>query len=207
MSSEGTCGCCGGNQFPEQSAESQKVSRIVVSAGGDAESPEQASAADSPLQSKPTRRSFFSSVSSVFMAFGLTSGYGMFCSLIGWFLYPSPKPTTRWQYVVQLGRMRVGESMTYVAPSGLQVIITRMREQGDADDFVALSSICPHLGCQVLWEPQNERFFCPCHNGVFDADGTATAGPPAEANQSLLQFPLKVENELLFIDAPVESLI
>jgi len=60
--------------------------------------------------------------------------------------------------------------------------------------------VCPHLGCQVHWEPQNDRFFCPCHNGVFSPDGVATAGPPAEAGQSLLEYPLKVEGNLLFIE-------
>ena len=74
-----------------------------------------------------------------------------------------------------------------------------------ADAFVALSSICPHLGCQVHWEPQNDRFFCPCHNGAFDASGKPTEGPPATAGQELTRFPLQVMNGLLFIQVPMQS--
>ena len=56
------------------------------------------------------------------------------------------------------------------------------------------------------WEPQNERFFCPCHNGAFDASGKATEGPPATAKQELKQFPLRVENGLLYIEVPMETI-
>ena len=69
-----------------------------------------------------------------------------------------------------------------------------------AEAFAALSSVCPHLGCQVHWQPQNDRFFCPCHNGVFAPDGTGIGGPPGDAGQSLPRYPLKLENGLLFIE-------
>ena len=71
------------------------------------------------------------------------------------------------------------------------------------EDFIALSSICPHLGCKVHWETQNQRFFCPCHNGAFSAAGVSTAGPPFDVHQNLARFPLKVENGNLFIEVPV----
>ncbi|REJ93270.1 MAG: ubiquinol-cytochrome c reductase iron-sulfur subunit, partial [Planctomycetota bacterium] len=83
---------------------------------------------------------------------------------------------------------------------------SRLKDDGNAGDFVALSSICPHLGCQVHWESQNDRFFCPCHNGAFDAAGQPLSGPPKDDNQPLPQFPLKVENNLLFIQAGTERL-
>nr|MBC8425653.1 Rieske 2Fe-2S domain-containing protein [bacterium] len=50
-----------------------------------------------------------------------------------------------------------------------------------------------HLGCQVYWEEDNNRFFCPCHSGVFDPQGIAIAGPPADAGQRLAEVPLKVD--------------
>jgi phenylpropionate dioxygenase-like ring-hydroxylating dioxygenase large terminal subunit len=58
----------------------------------------------------------------------------------------------------------------------------------------------------VHWEAQNNRFFCPCHNGVFTPEGKATSGPPADAGQSLFRFPLKVENDLLFIEVSTDKL-
>jgi menaquinol-cytochrome c reductase iron-sulfur subunit len=42
----------------------------------------------------------------------------------------------------------------------------------------ALSATCTHLGCQVRWEADATRFRCPCHGGVFDANGQVLEGPP-----------------------------
>jgi len=53
----------------------------------------------------------------------------------------------------------------------------RRRAQGDGDIKV-LSSICPHLGCPINWHPDQSQFNCPCHGGLFNADGTHTGGPP-----------------------------
>lgn len=96
--------------------------------------------------------------------------------------------------------------MTYEAPNGEKVAIARRGSQGDVSDFIALSSTCPHLGCQVHWESNNNRFFCPCHNGVFNPEGAAIAGPPAEAKQNLPRYSLKIEKGLLYIHTPVERL-
>ena len=82
--------------------------------------------------------------------------------------------------------------------------VTRRQDDDGSETVAALSSTCPHLGCQVHWEGHNNRFFCPCHNGVFDPNGIATGGPPADAGQSLLQFPLKEESGLLYIELPVD---
>ena len=42
----------------------------------------------------------------------------------------------------------------------------------------ALSATCTHLGCQVRWDQDTHRFRCPCHGGVFDAQGQVVEGPP-----------------------------
>ena len=56
------------------------------------------------------------------------------------------------------------------------------------------------------WEPQNNRYFCPCHNGTFDPSGKATGGPPGDAGQSLPRYALHVQKGLLYIDVPAEQL-
>ena len=41
-----------------------------------------------------------------------------------------------------------------------------------------LSAVCPHLGCSVQWNDAKGQFVCPCHSGMFGADGTFVSGPP-----------------------------
>jgi Rieske Fe-S protein len=153
------------------------------------------------------RRSFWGRLSSYFMGLGLIAGYGTFAAFMGRFLFPSRQRKTAWQFVAQLESVSVGDSLSYSSPAGQQVVISRTGNGGTAEDFIALSSVCPHLGCQVHWEGQNNRFFCPCHSGAFDPEGNPTAGPVKDANQSLARYPLKVENDLLYIQADLESLV
>lgn len=153
------------------------------------------------------RRSFIRIASSSVMAFGLALGYGLFGWLIGRFLYPSRGANRSWQFLADLPSFGVGESMIYEAPAGQEIVVTRLVENGDPEDFIALSSICPHLGCQVHWQGNRDRFFCPCHNGAFSSTGEPLSGPPKDSGQSLPRYPLKIENGLLFIDVPTDSLV
>ena len=45
-------------------------------------------------------------------------------------------------------------------------------------DVRAMSATCTHLGCQVQWIAKEKKFKCPCHGGVYSADGSVIAGPP-----------------------------
>ncbi|HYW79103.1 MAG TPA: ubiquinol-cytochrome c reductase iron-sulfur subunit, partial [Thermoguttaceae bacterium] len=148
------------------------------------------SAANGPLQAEVPRRDFISSAA---MGGGLLAGYGTLAVMAGRYLYPSGAQPKTWMFVTALKRMAEGESLEFEDPTGAKIVIARQGGNGDADDFIALSSVCPHLGCQVHWQSNANRFFCPCHNGVFDPQGKATGGPPAAAGQSLAHYPLKVE--------------
>jgi nitrite reductase/ring-hydroxylating ferredoxin subunit len=160
-----------------------------------------------PVRPDPdNRRAFLDKVSRGAMAAGLVGGYGGLGAVAVRYLYPARPDELSWQYVAQVEAVEVGASILYRGPSGETVNIARQARSGEADDFIALSSTCPHLGCQVRWEGQNDRFFCPCHNGVFDPDGVATGGPPAEAGQRLARYELKVEGGLLHIAVPTVRL-
>lgn len=144
------------------------------------------------------------------MVGGLASGYGTFFVMAGRYLYPSGADRT-WLFVSDAAGVEPGSSLPFESPGGVKVTIKRRAEVGGAgepriEDFVALSSICPHLGCRVHWEPQNNRFFCPCHNGVFDPEGKPVSGPPALAHQSLPEYPLQIVEGALYIEMPRESL-
>ena len=152
------------------------------------------------------RRAFLEKASNAAMAAGLLGGYGGLGAVALRYLYPSGASPSAWQFVTEVEKVAVGESIRYRGPSGETINIARQGRGGGAADFIALSSTCPHLGCQVRWEGQNNRFFCPCHNGVFDPSGVATGGPPGEAGQRLAEYPLKVEGGLLHIGVPVVRL-
>jgi Rieske Fe-S protein len=49
---------------------------------------------------------------------------------------------------------------------------------GGTDRFLVLAVNCAHLGCPVTWFPQSGLFMCPCHGGVYYADGERASGPP-----------------------------
>jgi menaquinol-cytochrome c reductase iron-sulfur subunit len=66
----------------------------------------------------------------------------------------------------------------------------------DGQNFEAISNICTHLGCRVRWIQDQERFFCPCHNGVFDKSGNVVSGPPP---RPLDHFETKIEDGVLYI--------
>lgn len=62
--------------------------------------------------------------------------------------------------------------------------------------FVAYSQTCTHLSCSVYYQHEEERLFCPCHSGVFDAlTGEPTAGPP---QRPLPRIALRQEGDTIY---------
>ena len=54
----------------------------------------------------------------------------------------------------------------------------RRRQDSGPLMFQVFNVNCTHLGCPVNWREQAGIFLCPCHGGVFYADGTVAGGPP-----------------------------
>ena len=44
----------------------------------------------------------------------------------------------------------------------------------------AVSVRCPHLGCQLEWNPEEKSWDCPCHGSRFDYRGNLIDGPAQE---------------------------
>jgi Rieske Fe-S protein len=154
----------------------------------------------------PSRRDALGVSSTALMVAGLAGGYGLLAWIGTRFMLPPRVGEVQRLLVTRVSDVAVGGSLLYQTPDGRTVNITRQSAGATANDFIALSSTCPHLGCQVRWEPQNDRYFCPCHNGTFDPSGKATGGPPGEAGQSLPRYGLYVEKGLLYIEVPTEHL-
>jgi nitrite reductase/ring-hydroxylating ferredoxin subunit len=67
-----------------------------------------------------------------------------------------------------------------------------------ATDFQVFAINCAHLGCPVRWFPQSQLFMCPCHGGVYYADGSRASGPP---ERGLFTYNWQVVSGELHIDA------
>lgn len=51
----------------------------------------------------------------------------------------------------------------------------------------AVSVKCPHLGCQLVWNPDEKSWDCPCHGSRFDYRGRLIDGPAQAALDDLVK--------------------
>jgi cytochrome b6-f complex iron-sulfur subunit len=154
---------------------------------------------ETPSAGPATRRSLLSRLCGWSMGGALVAAYGSAAAVAGRYLFPARPASRRWIYVARVASLQRGQALPWRTPSGERVSIARVGDGESTDDFIALSSTCPHLGCQVRYESQHARFFCPCHNGVFTPEGKAVSGPPADADQDLVRYALRVDGPLLYI--------
>ena len=78
--------------------------------------------------------------------------------------------------VARLSELRAGEARYFRYPGPQdEAVLINTRERG----LVAYSQKCTHLSCSVVYQPERDRLFCPCHDGVFSPlTGDPVAGPP-----------------------------
>lgn len=133
-----------------------------------------------------TRRGFFASLA---MAAGLVLSYGALTVKGLLFVLP-PKTSVRRRklYAGRLDQYKPGAIQTFIDLEGKKIMVKR-----SGSGIKAFSSVCPHLGCAVEWQDGENRFFCPCHGGVFNEDGKPLAGPPADGDQWLNEVPVSVD--------------
>lgn len=62
--------------------------------------------------------------------------------------------------------------------------------------FRAFSAVCPHAGCQVVFDQQNEVFACPCHGSIFNGATGAVEQGPAASGLSPIPVTLESNDEL-----------
>ena len=137
---------------------------------------------------RTTRRNF---LSKIIMGSGVLASFGLFAAEWFFFIFPrQQRRLTRKIYAGKLSQYQPGQIQTFFDLEGKLVLVKR-----DGDTLRAFDSTCPHLGCQVHWEGAENRFFCPCHNGVFNPDGVAVSGPPADAGQNLFEVPVHVDRQ------------
>lgn len=71
-------------------------------------------------------------------------------------------------------------TLRLVRQDGYRQVVDRrvVYVQRDASGVRVLDSTCTHLGCRTRYDDASKHFVCPCHGGVYDADGTVLDGPP-----------------------------
>jgi menaquinol-cytochrome c reductase iron-sulfur subunit len=105
--------------------------------------------------------------------------------IVAYLLSPLLKPAANvWRDVGAADQFAVGKTVEVVFedPSPLpwagQTARTAAWLRRSEAGFTAFAVNCTHLGCPVSWLADAQLFLCPCHGGVFDANGDVTGGPP-----------------------------
>ena len=158
-----------------------------------------------------TRRSFLNRVS---LALSGLAAAVVSVPIIAYLLSPLLEPTPEeWRDLGLVDNFRVGETVevAYDEPSSLpwagQTARTGVWLRRTADrDFTAFGLNCSHLGCPVNWRPGAELFLCPCHGGVYYADGTVAGGPPP---RPLARFKVRIteDNRVQILTQPLTQTI
>jgi cytochrome b6-f complex iron-sulfur subunit len=108
-----------------------------------------------------------------------------------YYLVPRPNSDTTGKINIPLKDIAAGDAKFFEF-KGSAAVLVRKQDGG----LVALSAVCPHLGCIVLWEKDKQDFLCPCHAGYFTPDGDVISGPPPRA---LARLPFSVTNGVVTI--------
>ncbi|MBI2887335.1 MAG: Rieske (2Fe-2S) protein [Chloroflexi bacterium] len=108
---------------------------------------------------------------------GLAAGIGSGLGLDRWLLRPSspPQPAPapipivrdngRWYLVARLSELPPNTVIRFTAGALEGHLIKRGQE------VTALSAICSHLPCSLVWQEGEEHFLCPCHDATFHPSG------------------------------------
>jgi Rieske Fe-S protein len=130
--------------------------------------------------------------------------------LVGYFL-GTRKPAEHWVGLGGLDEFEVGATrlVTFENPirqpwdglTAMTGVYVRRQAEDDQKDgkFLIFAVNCAHLGCPVEWFPQSGLFMCPCHGGVYHANGDRASGPPP---RGLFQCVWREKNGQLELQAP-----
>lgn len=180
--------------------------------GDDVTSPEPAAAASPVPPADAGRREVLGRIA---LVAGAAIGAASLLGPAGVALSPLVRPadgasTGAWQRLDSVSRFAIG------APPVRVVLRRDVRDQwllrrGDTlgavlverlaeADFRVLSSVCPHLGCAVVWNEQGGQWRCPCHKSAFARDGAlvpATSGPPNPSPRALDPLEWRIAGDAL----------
>ncbi|MEP6672578.1 MAG: Rieske (2Fe-2S) protein [Chthoniobacter sp.] len=143
-----------------------------------------------------SRRSFFAK---------LSIGLGSLCAailgvpLVGFVIAPLfRKMPNEWIPVGKPTDFEIGKTVNVPFPdpsplpwAGITAKGAAWLRRESAEQFIAFSVNCTHMGCPIRWLADAELFMCPCHGGVYYKDGTVAAGPPPKP---LVRYDVRINN-------------
>jgi menaquinol-cytochrome c reductase iron-sulfur subunit len=154
-----------------------------------------------PTPEEITRRRFLERVSLSLIGLG---GAIVTLPLIGFIFAPLfRKDPDVWRTVGAVGDFKDGDTtaVKFLDSSplpwgGIAAKTAAWLRRTSEQEFVAFAINCSHLGCPVRWQQSAQLFMCPCHGGVYYADGTVAAGPPPAP---LARYPVRVKDGVVQI--------
>ena len=154
-----------------------------------------------PSAKSPGRRKF---LEVIIGAIGGLMGAAVGVPAITYIVGPALKENTAtWLRLGAVSKVEIGVPTLFKVTVESQAGWTKSQDElsayvltEDGQTYIAMSNICTHLGCRSRWIPEQERFFCPCHNGIFDKHGNVVSGPPP---RPLDRFETKLEGGILYI--------
>ena len=138
-----------------------------------------------------TRRTFtFTALAAAAAAFASVAG-----AALSFALSPLVRRVSARGTALDVGAAKDFDAVASGARGAVEVVVARRVEDGymtrtvherlavvkdpsSLSGLSALSTTCTHLGCGVAWSAERRAFLCPCHGGVYGADGRVLAGPP-----------------------------
>src|SRR5438067_8166373 len=147
------------------------------------------------------------------LTFGVSGliGVAIGVPLIGYIFGPLiRRAPNSWQAVGKAADFTVGQtklaslddasSLPWAGLTSTTAVWVRRTTQ---DDFQVFAVNCTHLGCPVNWLASAELFECPCHGGIYYANGDVAAGPPPHA---LFQHQVRIQNgEVQVLTFPIPT--
>lgn len=77
-----------------------------------------------------------------------------------------------------------GETISLIEPGHAAVVETAQGKAGvyrsEENQVSQVDIVCPHLGCELVWNPDERTWDCPCHGSRFDYEGNLLEGPAQE---------------------------
>jgi menaquinol-cytochrome c reductase iron-sulfur subunit len=143
-----------------------------------------------------SRRTFLSRLSIGLSALGAAVvGVPIVAYLLSPLLRP---PQNTWVPIGPVDGFTIGETVQValddpspLAWAGQTAKTAAWLRRESASAFSAFAVNCTHLGCPVNWRPSSGLFLCPCHGGVYYADGSVAGGPPP---RQLFHYAVRVQN-------------